>query len=192
MRKMAGLVALILGASMFVACEKEKKHTVNNIIVPPREVVTPDTIIHQMNGVESSDQAEWLGSVYHVDTRRYTSDSLSYITNNGRRYRNNIINVVIRRKDGSVFFERKFTKSAFENLLDKDYYEKNVLLGLVYNGIDNDRLVLLGSVGNPDILTEEFVPFNVYITRMGEVSIEKAILNVPENDSTEVDLNEGV
>ena len=193
MKKILGLIAVILGTGLFVACEKEKKHTVNNIIVPPRQEVVPDTVIHQMNEVESSDRAEWLGSVYQVDVRRYTSDSLTYITdNNGRRFRNNIINVVIKRPDGSVFFEKKFTKSVFEGLIDKDYYERSVLLGLVYNGIERGSIVLLGSVGNPDILTEEFVPFNVYISRMGEVSIEKAILSVPENDSTKMADNEGV
>ncbi len=69
---------------------------------------------------------------------------------------------------------------------------RNVLRGLVYNGSAED-LELLGSVGNPDILTEEFVPFNVHINKTGEVRIEKAILKVPENnDSAFVADNEGV
>lgn len=184
------MVAIVLSAGILVACEKEKKKSVQNILVPPREVTAPDTIIHQMNGIDASDTAHWMGSVYQIDTHRYTSDSLSFVTdNNGKRVRNNIIHVVIKRRDGSVFFDKKFTKSAFEAFLDKDNYEHSVLLGLVYNGTSED-IVLLGSVGNPDILTEEFVPFNVHINRMGEVRIEKASLKVPETDSLQVD--EGV
>ena len=193
MRKLKAVLAVVLCAGLFVACEKEKKNTVHNILVPPREEAAPDTLIHQMNVIEATDTAHWLGSVYEISTHRYTSDSLSYITdNNGKRMRNNIIHVVIKRKDGSVFFDKKFTKKAFEPYLDDDYMARNVLLGLVYNGSGED-LELLGSVGNPDILTEEFVPFNVHINKTGEVRIEKAILKVPENnDSAFVADNEGV
>ena len=193
MRKFFAVLAVAFCVGMIVSCNEEKKTTVNNILVPPREEKVPDTIIHQMNEIEASDTAHWLGSVYQIDTRRYSSDSLSFITdNNGKRVRNNIIHVVIKRNDGSVFFDKKFSKSAFESYLDKEYLDRNVLLGLVYNGSDKD-IELLGSVGNPDILTEEFVPFNVHINKTGEVSIEKAILKVPENnDSAFAADNEGV
>ena len=193
MRKFFAVLAVAFCVGMIVSCNEEKKTTVNNILVPPREEKVPDTIIHQMNEIEASDTAHWLGSVYQIDTRRYSSDSLSFITdNNGKRVRNNIIHVVIKRNDGSVFFDKKFSKSAFESYLDKEYLDRNVLLGLVYNGSDKD-IELLGSVGNPDILTEEFVPYNVHINKTGEVSIEKAILKVPENnDSAFAADNEGV
>ena len=64
----------------------------------------------------------------------------------------------------------------FESFLDEDYLKHNVLLGMVYNGKDENNLHFLGSVGRPDILTEEFVPFNVYISKMGDVRVEKANL----------------
>ncbi len=193
MRIFLTVLSVVLSAGMMLSCSEEKKKTVNNILVPPREEKVPDTIIHQMNVVEASDTAHWMGSVYQIDTRRHSSDSLSFVTdNNGKKVRNNIIHVVIRRKDGSVFFDKNFTKSAFESFVDKEYYSHSVLLGLVYNGSAND-LEFLGSVGNPDILTEEFVPFNVRVNKMGEVSIEKAILKVPDdNDSAFVADNEGV
>ena len=91
-------------------------------------------------------------------------------------YRNNLIKVVITRKDGSTFFEKVFSKAMFESFLDEEYMRHNVLLGMVYNGRDENNLRFLGSVGRPDILTEEFVPFNVYVSRMGEVRVEKANL----------------
>lgn len=192
MRKFYAVLVVVLCAGVFMACEKEKKSTVNNILVPPHEEVVPDTIIHKMNVIDATDTAHWLGSVYQIDTHRFTSDSLSYVTdNNGKRVRNNIIHVIIKRKDGSVFFDKKFTKSAFEPYLDKDYLARSVLLGLVYNGSEKD-IELLGSVGNPDILTEEFVPFNVHINKLGEVRIEKAAFKIPDGDSTMVNDNEGV
>ena len=196
MRKIIAFCAVFCAAGYFVACDKPAQHTVNNIIVPPRQVNEPDTLIHQMNEVKGADKAEWIGSEYMVVTRRHTSDSLSFvIDNSGRRFRNNVIDVRITRKDGSTFFEKSFTKAAFQKYLSEDDYEHSVLLGLVYNGTDNEHISLLGSVGNPDILTEEFVPFNVNISRMGEVSIEKAVFKVPNdslNDERFNELNEGV
>ncbi len=188
--------AVLFSAVSFVACDKPAQQTVNNIIVPPRQVNEPDTLIHQMNEVNGSDVAEWMGSEYKVITHRHTSDSLTAVTDNsGKRFRNNVIDVVITRKDGSVFFEKTFTKAAFEKYLSEADYEHSVLLGLVYNGTDSEHIMLLGSVGNPDILTEEFVPFNVKVSKMGEVSIEKAVFKVPNDsiyDEKFNELNEGV
>ena len=182
----AALASLLVMGSL-ASCEKEKKQTLNNIIVPPREVSVPDTIIHQMNETESHDEVSWVGSVYKVKTHRYSNDSLSVVTDEtGKRYRNNVILVKITRKDGSTFFEKKFTKALFDGLVDDDYLKKNLLLGLVYNGTDKDGLHFLGSVGSPDILTEEYVPFIVTINKNGEVSVEKGNLDTREGvDSDE-------
>lgn len=185
-------MAILLTASTFVACEKEKKQTVNNIIVPPREEKVPDTLIHQMNEIDHTDEVKWVGSTYRVRVHRFTSDSLSVATDgNGKRYYNNLIRVRITRADGSVFFDKEFSKKMFEGFVDEKYLKENLILGMVYNGNDNDHLYFLGSVGCPDILTEEYVPFNVAINRNGEVRVEKANLEAVENDSTLVD-NEGV
>ena len=193
MKKILPLMAIVIAAGIFTACEKEKKHAVDNILVPPKVVNTPDTIIHKMNITQGVDSFKWLGSSYCSNVRRTTSDSLSYVTdNNGRRYRNNYIMMKITRRDGSVFFEKKFTKNAFESFIDKEYFEHSVLLGMVFNGTEGGEVRFLGSVGSPDDLAEEYVPFNVFISKMGEVRIEKAVIDIPGNDSTLVDANEGV
>ena len=192
MRNILPLMALMMAAGLFVACEKEKKQTVDNIIVPPKVVNAPDTTIHKMNVTQGVDSFKWLGNSYCANVRRSTSDSLSYVTDNtGKRYRNNVIEMKITRRDGSVFFEKKFSKKAFENFLDKEYLEHTVLLGMVYNGTEKDEVRFLGSVGSPDDLAEEYVPFNVFVSKMGEVRIEKAILDIP-GDSTQTAGNEGV
>lgn len=192
MKNFMPLMALMMAAGLFVACGKKKTHTVDNIIVPPKEVNVPDTTIHKMNVTQGVDSIKWLGTSYCVNVKRTTSDSLTYIIDNtGKRYRNNSIEVKITRKDGSVFFEKKFTKNAFESFLENEYFQHSVLLGMVYNGTEKDEIRFLGSVGSPDDLAEEFVPFNVFVSKMGEVRIEKAVLDIP-NDSTEISGNEGV
>ena len=185
MRKILAIMAILTTAATFVACEKEKKQTVNNIIVPPREEKVPDTLIHQMNEIDHVDEVKWVGSTYKVRVHRYSSDSLSVATDeNGKRYYNNLIRVHITRADGSVFFDKLFSKKMFEGFVDDKYLSQNLILGMVYNGNDANNLYFLGSVGCPDILTEEYVPFNVSVNRVGEVKVEKASLEAVENDST--------
>jgi len=180
MKKYLALAAVFAFSGLFIACEKKKETSKqhSNIIVKPRVKVEPDTIVHKMNEIDvTTDTIKWMGSTYKARVHRYSNDSLSIATDEtGKQYRNNLIKMVITRKDGSVFFEKVFSKATFESFLDEDYLKQNVLLGLVFNGTDSDNLHFLGSVGRPDILTEEFVPFNVYITKMGEVRVEKANL----------------
>ena len=180
MKKYLALAAAITFSGLFIACGKvkESNKSHDNIIVKPREKVEADTAVHKMNEIDVTiDTIKWMGSTYKARVHRYTNDSLSVATDEtGKKYRNNLIKMVITRKDGSVFFEKVFNKTLFENFLDEDYLKQNVLLGLVFNGTDSDNLHFLGSVGRPDILTEEFVPFNVYITKMGDVKVEKATL----------------
>ena len=161
------------------SCKQEKVHTNNNIIVKPREVVDQDTTIHKMGEIDTTiDTVKWVGSNYKVRVKRYTNDSLSVVADdNGKRFRNNLIKVVIQRKDGSLFFDKVFSKKMFDSFLEEEYLAKNVLLGMVFNGTDDDGLHFLGSVGKPDVLTEEYVPFDVIISRMGDVSIKKAPLD---------------
>ena len=186
----------------FTACKKDKQNALNNIIVKPKEVVEPDTVVHKMGEIDTTiDTVKWVGSTYKVKVKRYTNDSLTVVTDdNGKRFRNNLIKVVIVRKDGSEFFNKVFSKKMFENLLDEDFLSKNLLLGMVFNGSDEDCLHFLGSVGKPDILTEEFVPFDVTISRMGDVGIKKAPLdkldgvetNGDDKDAPRVEQEDGV
>ena len=175
------------------SCKEEKKLKPDNIIVKPAVVEEVDTVIHQMDAIESAvDTVNWVGSTYKVKVKRYSNDSLTYVVDdNGKKYRNNLISLVITRKDGSTFFEKVFRKANFADFLDEKFLNGNVLLGMVYNGTDADNIFFLGSVGKPDVLTEEYVPFNVAINRHGEVHIEKANLNELEGVMQDED-NEGV
>ena len=181
MKKILVLLTVLMALTIMISCEKEKKSTLrNNIIVPPRQEKVVDTLVHQMNPVDQTDEVKWLGSTYRVTVNRHSSDSLSVVTdNNGNRYRNNVIRLKITRADGSVFFEKNFSKSLFASLVDETYLSKNVILGLVFNDVDANGMHFLGSVGSPDELSEDYIPFIVTISRMGDVSVERARIDVP-------------
>ena len=170
MKNYSAILFVALAIATVCSCKEEKKTHLNNIIVKPAEVQVVDTAIHQMGVIESTvDTVNWVGSTYKIKVKRFSNDSLTYVTDdNGKKYRNNLISLVITRKDGSTFFDKTFKKANFADFLDEKFLQGNVLLGLVYNGTDADNIFFLGSVGKPDVLTEEYVPFNVAVNRHGE------------------------
>ena len=163
----AGLLIGTLGAC------KEKKVVDHNIILPkvPHEEV--DTTIGRMDDTENTTDVKW-GGDYKVYVHRYADDSLALVNvTSKKQYYDNKIKIRITRADGSVFFDRVFTKKAFAEYLDEAYMAKSTLLGLVYYKVDGNYLYFAGSVGSPDMMSDDFVPFNMKITRHGEIAITK-------------------
>ncbi len=187
MKNITLFLAFLCVIVSFPACKKETKSVVyNNIIVPPRKDAKVDTVVHRVNSFDVVDTVHWVGSVYKVRCQRYTNDSLSYIkTEEGKMFRDNIIKLTITRPDQSVFFEKVFKKGAFNGLVSPQYAEKSVLLGVALEKekVDKDNLYFLGTIGNPDELTDEFFMFEVVISRMGDVAIRK--MELDENKRSE-------
>jgi len=184
------IFAAMTAALLLSSCSKKKQ--TDDIIATkyiPKKPLPPIA----MKVDKQSQTVNWLGKKYVVDIVRTPVDSLPRVSDDtGQEYIDNSIHLAVKRDDGSVFFEKKFTKNAFESFIDKEYFEHSVLLGMVFNGTEGGEVRFLGSVGSPDDLAEEYVPFNVFISKMGEVRIEKAVIDIPGNDSTLVDANEGV
>lgn len=192
MKKITFFLCLFSFMAVFLACSKEKKsNSYRNIIVPPRKEVIPDTVIHKSKGFDVEDTVKWVGNVYKVHLHKYSNDSLSYVKmDNGVMYRDNLIKMTIEREDSSVFFNRVFRKSMFENVISKQYIDQNVLLGMALEKekTDKDNLYFFGKVGNPDELTDDFMVFEIVVSRMGDVSIHK--LDLDEDKSGEKEKNE--
>ena len=154
----------------FSACKEKKEVNHDNIILPkvPHEVV--DTTVGAMTETENTNEVKW-GGDYKIYVHREPVDSGSLVKlPNGRKYKDNRIKIRITRADGSVFFDKEFTKNAFAAHLDEAYKAKSTLLGLVYYSLDANHLYFAGSVGSPDMMSDDF---KVSINRMGEVGIAK-------------------
>lgn len=189
MKKITFFLGFLCFIAFFSACNKEEK-SVNrrNILVPPAKDTVPDTLIHELEGFVVSDTVPWVGSTYKVRCQRYTNDSLSYVkTENDKMFRDNLIKVTITRSDNSVFFDKVFKKNMFDQYFSQDFSKKNVLLGMVLEKekTDSDNLYFHASVGNPIELMDEFMMFEVVVSRMGDVSISKMELDEdkPEENS---------
>ncbi len=178
----------MLIASM-MACTEKKEVVHNSIILPkvPHEVV--DTTVGVMSETENTTEVKW-GGDYKVYVHREPIDSMALLKlPNGRKFKDNKIKIRITRADGSVFFDKSFTKNAFASHLDEAYKEKSTLLGLVYYSHDANHLYFAGSVGSPDMMSDDFVPFKVSVNRMGEVNIVKeTVIDVTsDTDSTKTE-----
>ena len=188
MKKITFFLGFLCFIAFFSACNKEGKPVSSrNILVPPPKDDIADTVVHKMDGFEVVDTVPWVGSTYKVKCQRYSNDSLSYVKmENGKMFRDNLIKVTITRADNSVFFEKVFRKSMFDKFYKQEYAEQNVLLGMVLekDKTDKNNLYFLGTVGNPIELMDEFMLFEIVVSRMGDVSINKMELdeNKPEED----------
>ncbi|MCR4852231.1 MAG: DUF4738 domain-containing protein [Prevotella sp.] len=163
--------ALMVGA--IVACSSEKKES--TIIIAPKPVETPvSKVPTKMDVVEHQDTVKWLGKVYKLFVKRAPADSTSLVTDEqGRQYFDNLIRVRVVRPDGSEFFNRVFSKSDFNDLLDEKTRKTGVLLGVVKDRAEGEQLRLAASVGAADVLSDEYIPLLITVTSHGDVSFQK-------------------
>ena len=138
-------------------------------IIARKPIVVRATETRAMGDHSESRQVQWIGASYTIDTQL--------------------------RKDGTVFFNRTFSKADFINQIDASY-KGGALLGVVYDKCDNDYLYFAASVGSPDKSSDEYVPLVVKVSRFGEVSIKKdATLDTQSemgNSNTPEEEEEGV
>ena len=160
----------ILAIGLMVSCAEKKKSKI--IIAPkPVEQVT-NKPTQEMSGYEQARDVEWLGNHYKVVVKREADHELPIIQlDKTTKYYDNKITIRILRSDGTEFFNRTFTKTAFESYLDKQTKSMGALLGIVFDKAEGNNLCFAASVGSPDITSDEYLPLVLRISRMGAVSI---------------------
>lgn len=157
---------------MTVSCD-EKKETAN--IIAHKPVVKKAVAPQAMQSYDHSEDVSWIGRNYKIKIKRTSDKSLPMIVDgSGNKYYDNKISVEILREDGSGFFSRIFTKNDFSKYLDEAYMKKSALLGFVLEKAEGDNLYFSASIGSPDVLSDEYVPMRVVVSRVGGVSIEKS------------------
>lgn len=115
----------------------------------------------------------WLGSAYTLCVERKADHKLQLAKDEtGTKYYDNRIKLVIKRSDGSEFFNRTFTKADFADYVGNDYKD-GALLGIVFDRADSDNLYFAASVGSPDKMSDNYVPLVLTISRLGAVKIKQ-------------------
>ena len=184
------LFILVAAAAMLTACQEKKESTV--IIAPKPEPVKPSGPI-LMQDMKAENSVEWIGKTYQVVVSRKVDRELPMVeVEPGKKAYDNRINLRILRPDGTEFFNRDFTKSAFAGCLDETTKDSGVLLGIVLDRAEGDNLIFAASVGSPDVLSDEFIPMVLTVGRMGDVSIKRDTTMDTSNDQEQQEEDEGV
>ncbi len=168
MRKLffaAGLTALVL---VLAACSEKKK---SDDIITQRVVEVKPSAPIKMQEYNDSRDVEWIGKTYHITVHRQPSDSLPMVEDEtGQKFVDNVFKVTVSRSDGSVFFNRTFTKPFFAQYVNEDFRKTGILEGIVFDKADGDWLVFGASVGHPQ--TDEYMPLVMRLSRMGNLEVK--------------------
>jgi hypothetical protein len=158
---------------LFTAC-KDKKTPDTNIITTDYEQPKPTGPI-AMEASTNSRDVEWVeGRHYQVCVNRHSVDSLPMVAGaNGQQYYDNVINLQVMRADSTVFFDRTFTKNSFANWVSADFRKQAVLEGLNMVKADDEGLMFVAWINNPEAVDDEATELRILIDRMGHVDIQR-------------------
>ena len=118
-------------AVMLVACGGKKKS--EDIIAPRIVKVQPKDPIRMQPYLDEK-EVSWIGKKYFVSVSRQPSDSLPMVKDEtGQKFVDNVFRLTVSRQDGSVFYNRTFTKKALTQYLDDDFNKTGVFEGLVFD-----------------------------------------------------------
>lgn len=153
---------------------KDKTTQTDNIIVPEKKAEeVKEEGPKQMTQTRQQREIKWLDNTYNIQITRMVDKNLPLTEDeSGEQYYDNYIEVSITRKDGSTFFEHRYTKSDFMPYVsNNDYAKTGALLGIVFDQIKDNRLSFATSIGSPDMGSDAFIPLIMTIDRNGNVSI---------------------
>lgn len=170
MRKYRVIPVILVAAAFTLTGCKEKKQS-DDIITTRVEAPKPSAPI-KMQPYTDKRNVQWLGKTYQVELNRKANDSLRMVKDeNGQKFVDNSISLVIRRSDGSVAISKTFTKSNFEAYLTEQFRKGGILEGLVFDEVDGQQLEFAASISLPQ--TDEYIPLEVKVDNFGNVSIKR-------------------
>ena len=162
---------LMIGVLMLASCGSKKN---NGDIIAPKPIEKHSDKILMMQNYKNTTNQNWAGSTYIVSLSRTVDKSLSTAEDeNGQKYYDNKIDLVVSRSDGSVFFKKTFYKTDFKQYIDDGVSKKGALLGVVFDRVDGQNLIFGASIGSPDKISDEFIPLVVKLSKTGVLSISK-------------------
>lgn len=162
---------LVAGLVMLGAC-KEKKQSTDIITTKyvPKQIQDPIA----MPADAQSKNIDWQGNPYTIMIERVPVDSLPQVKDeNNQPYIDNRVKLTIVRKDGSVFFQRTFTKASFNAYIDEGFRKNGILAGFRYDEVENRGIEFSVVIALPDAVDDVFVPLELVVDRQGGISITR-------------------
>ena len=192
------ITALIIALALcsVAACKKERKS--NDIItkMAPRPKVP--TGPKSLSDFKYEKKVEWMGGTYTITIHRYADKDLELaVDEDGRKYYDNKVQLSIKRPDGTIFYDRTFTKNDFKEFTNNHYGEHGSLVGFMFDHAEGDALRFGVSVGSPDPNSDEYIPMDFVIDKSCRVRISNATeldtgsdQDAPSKPKTEEEISE--
>lgn len=163
---------IVVGSLVILSACKEKQEP-TDIIVPKQTQQAPAEPV-AMQDNDYVDEIDWTGKRYLIEINRRSDKELPMVSNaQGAKYYDNRFTVTVRRSDGTTFFSREFTKNDFADNVDAQFLHNNALLGIVFEEAQDTGLLFAASIGDPDPLSDEYVPLIISLSRTGNLSIRR-------------------
>lgn len=166
------LLLAVMATVVIAACKEEKKS--QDIITKMPAQTKKQTGPMSMPGGKIPDKTiNWAGGEYIISIDREPDKDMPLVEDaSGNKYYDNSVHLVIKRKDGSTFFDRTFTRRDFAKYTNFDYAKKWGLTGFNFDDIDGSTLTFAIAVGSPDEMADdEFVPITLCIDMQGNTSV---------------------
>lgn len=161
---MVGLMALSM-----TSCGKKQS---NGDIIAKKSQPRKPALPVSMQDYKQTREVSWMGAKYKIVVERMADDSLKIVQDdNGQKFVDNRIVLRVLRRDGTLFFDKSFTKASFDSYLDNDYRKTGILEGLVFDRVDGHELRFAASVSHPQ--TDEYIPLVLSVNNLGTISISR-------------------
>lgn len=170
---MKRLLPLVLVAALVVlgACKEKRQST--DIIATKYVPKQPQAPI-AMPADAQTKNIDWQGKPYTIMIERVPADSLPQVTDeNNQPYVDNRVKLKIVREDGSIFFQRTFTKASFNAYIDDSFRKNGILAGFRYDELENSGIEFSVVIALPDAIDDVFVPLELVVDRQGSISISR-------------------
>lgn len=160
---------LFMGVLSLASC-KEKKEQPEEIVVD-KVMDKPHTETQRMTDETINGDVSWIGGgKYSYSTVRTADESLPKVKNHDFEYFDNVIHLTVKRADGSTFFDQRFTKQSFKDILPTQFKESGVLLGMNFEEVSGNVLKFVVSVGSPDDSYDEYFHILLTVNNYGATS----------------------
>lgn len=161
--------ATILAALAVSSCG-EKKQTED--IIVDKIVEKPQTEVKKVTKDAKHGSVKWIsGNSYNYSILYTSLDTVPAVENYGELYRDNAVNIIVNRSDGTEVCNKRITKSSFSGLLSSDMKTHGVLLNVVFDKADDNYLYFVASIGSPDETNDDFVNLAYIIDRYGDTKV---------------------
>jgi len=169
MKKLLPLIVIAVLTGVVASCDSKKKQSV--IIANKYEKPAPQGPI-RTDDYKDSKSFKWLDREYVCTIERLADDSLPMVKDEtDQLFVDNRVKLTISRADGSVFFNRTFTKATFNSYIDDDFRQTGILEGFVFDKVEGNEVRFACSVTRPQ--SDEYIPLLLAVTRNGDIAITR-------------------